>query len=71
MEWETDFDPKRYKTIQSNDHDCGIHTAIVMERLFENAFAIIDHTESQIPSFRRQICLKILNFAEKHQNKHN
>ena len=62
-----DFNPKTYKSRQINSHDCGIHTAIVMERLYEDALAIIEHTESEISSLRKQICLRMLNFSDEQE----
>ena len=63
-EWTHDFDPVRYLSKQSNRFDCGIYTAIAMEKLMLDPLATIDQQESENPRYRRELCLRMLNFAD-------
>ena len=63
-EWKQDLNPVRYKSKQTNGFDCGIHAAIVMEKLVLDPSATIDQKESQIIEYRKQLCLRMLDFSD-------
>lgn len=63
-QWKQIDNPERFKSRQWNDKDCGIHASIVMEQLVKDPSSIIDHQESEIPLYRQQLCLRILNFSD-------
>lgn len=49
---------------QTNGFDCGLFTANVMEKLMLDPLATIDQKESEIPLYRRELCLRMLNHSD-------
>ena len=49
---------------QTNQFDCGLFTANAMEKLMLDPLAKIDQKQSEIPLYRRELCLRMLNYSD-------